>query len=34
VPQLKQHPTFREVFGSNEGQYYLETMSRTALDVM
>jgi WD40 repeat protein len=32
VPQLKLHPTLREVFGSNEGQYYLETVSGTALD--
>src|SRR5580658_931418 len=32
VPLLKQRPTFREVFGTNEGQYYLETMSGTALD--
>jgi len=32
VPQLKQHPSMRQVFGSNEGQYYLETMTGTALD--
>ncbi len=32
VPQLKQHATFREVFGSNEGQYYLDIMRGTALD--
>ncbi len=32
VPELKQHPRLREVFGANEGQYYLETMCGTALD--
>jgi WD40 repeat protein len=32
VPQLKQHATLRQVFGANEGQYYLETMRGTALD--
>jgi WD40 repeat protein len=32
VPQLKQHPTLRQVFGSNEGQYYLERMLGPALD--
>lgn len=32
VPQLKQYPSLRHVFGSNEGQYYLERMSGTALD--
>lgn len=32
VAQLKQHSRLREVFGANEGQYYLETMSGTALD--
>ena len=32
VPQLKEHATLREVFGANEGEYYLETMSGTALD--
>ena len=30
--QLKQHPSLRQVFGSNEGQYYLETITATALD--
>jgi len=32
VPQLKQHPTLRQVFGSNEGQYYLERMLGRRLD--
>jgi len=32
VPQLKQHHSLRRVFGSNEGQYYLETIAATALD--
>jgi hypothetical protein len=32
LPQLKRHPRLRQVFGANEGQYYLETMSATALD--
>jgi len=32
LPQLKVHATFRELFGSNEGHYYLETMRGTALD--
>jgi tetratricopeptide (TPR) repeat protein len=32
LPQLKRHPQLRQVFGANEGQYYLETMSATALD--
>jgi WD40 repeat protein/TPR repeat protein len=32
VPQLKQHHDLRRVFGSNEGQYYLATISATALD--
>lgn len=32
VPLLKQHSTLRQVFGSNEGQYYLETLTGTALD--
>jgi tetratricopeptide (TPR) repeat protein len=32
VPQLKQYPNLRQVFGSNEGQYYLASISATALD--
>ncbi len=32
LPQLKQQPAMRQVFGSNEGQYYLETMTHGALD--
>jgi WD40 repeat protein len=32
VPRLKQHAKLRQVFGANEGQYYLESMSATALD--
>lgn len=32
VPVLKRNATLREVFGSNEGQYYLPAMSGTALD--
>jgi tetratricopeptide (TPR) repeat protein len=32
LPQLKRHPQLRRVFGADEGQYYLETMSATALD--
>lgn len=32
VPQLKQHAAIREVFGSNEGQYYLETVTGAALE--
>jgi WD40 repeat protein len=32
VPQLKQHHHLREVFGPNEGQYYLETIGTTALE--
>lgn len=32
VPQLKQHSSLREVFGSNEGQYYLASISATAID--
>jgi WD40 repeat protein len=32
VPQLKQHQQLREVFGPNEGQYYLETIGTTALE--
>ncbi len=32
VPQLKHHHTLRQVFGSNEGQYYLPVINATALD--
>jgi WD40 repeat protein len=32
VPQLKRHTSMRQVFGSNEGQYYLEMMTGAALD--
>ena len=32
VPQLRQHPSLRQVFGSNGGQYYLGTINATALD--
>ena len=32
VFQLKRYSRLREVFGANEGQYYLETMSGPALD--
>jgi len=32
LPELKRHAQLRQVFGANEGQYYLETMSATALD--
>ncbi|HEY0801618.1 MAG TPA: AAA family ATPase [Steroidobacteraceae bacterium] len=32
VPQLKQFPTLRQVFGSNEGHYYLETLAASALE--
>jgi tetratricopeptide (TPR) repeat protein len=30
--QLKQHPSLRQVFGTNEGQYYLGPINATALD--
>jgi WD40 repeat protein len=32
LPQLKQYASLREVFGSNEGQYYLAIIAATALD--
>ena len=32
VPQLKRHETLRHVFGANEGQFYLATLSGPALD--
>jgi len=32
LPQLKRHETFRQLFGTNEGQYYLPTLSGIALD--
>jgi tetratricopeptide (TPR) repeat protein len=32
TPLLKQHETLRQVFGANEGQYYLATLAGTALD--
>jgi WD40 repeat protein len=32
VPQLKRHETLRRVFGANEGQFYLATLSGPALD--
>jgi WD40 repeat protein len=32
VAQLKQHRALRQVFGSNEGQYYLATLTGIALD--
>jgi len=34
VPQLKRHEALREVFGANEGQYYLAMLSGTALDAV
>jgi tetratricopeptide (TPR) repeat protein len=34
TPLLKRHETLREVFGANEGQYYLATLSGTALDAV
>jgi tetratricopeptide (TPR) repeat protein len=34
TPQLKRHETLREVFGANEGQYYLASLSGTALDAV
>jgi tetratricopeptide (TPR) repeat protein len=34
MPQLKRHEALREVFGANEGQYYLAAMSGTALDAV
>lgn len=32
LPTLKRHAALREVFGSNEGQYYLASLGATALD--
>jgi WD40 repeat protein len=32
LPQLKQYDSLRQVFGSNEGQYYLPTMTGSALE--
>jgi tetratricopeptide (TPR) repeat protein len=34
TPLLKQHEMLREVFGANEGQYYLATLTGTALDAV
>lgn len=34
TPQLKRHEGLREVFGANEGQYYLASLSGTALDAV
>jgi tetratricopeptide (TPR) repeat protein len=34
MPQLKRHQLLRDVFGANEGQYYLAAMSGTALDAV
>jgi tetratricopeptide (TPR) repeat protein len=34
VPQLKRHDALREVFGANEGQYYLAMLTGTALDAV
>jgi len=34
MPQLKRHEALREVFGANEGQYYLAAMRGTALDAV
>jgi tetratricopeptide (TPR) repeat protein len=34
LPELKRHATLRQVFGANEGQYYLPTLSGTALDAV
>jgi WD40 repeat protein len=32
LPQLKRYQTFRQLFGTNDGQYYLPTLSGIALD--
>ncbi len=32
IPELKRHQALRQVFGANEGQYYLAALSRSALD--
>ena len=34
LPELKRHAALRQVFGANEGQYYLATLSGTALDAV
>ena len=34
LPELKRHAALRHVFGANEGQYYLATLSGTALDAV
>ena len=34
LPDLKRHTALRQVFGANEGQYYLDTLSGTALDAV
>jgi tetratricopeptide (TPR) repeat protein len=34
MPLLKQHAALREVFGANEGQYYLAALGGTALDAV
>lgn len=34
LPDLKRHEALRQVFGANEGQYYLATLAGTALDAV
>ncbi len=34
LPDLKRHEALRQVFGVNEGQYYLATLAGTALDAV
>ena len=34
LPDLKRHEALRQVFGANEGQYYLATLGGTALDAV
>jgi tetratricopeptide (TPR) repeat protein len=34
LPDLKRHEALRQVFGANEGQYYLTTLAGTALDAV
>jgi tetratricopeptide (TPR) repeat protein len=34
LSQLKEHAGLRQVFGANEGQYYLEALTGTALDAV
>ena len=34
LPELKRHAALRQVFGANEGQYYLAALSGTALDAV